>query len=1191
MRLLRIFCLLGVLLPSAIQGALAQSGRVSAEALIRDFQTDHAVQRVLTEEMATRLDLPVVGIRSGASFRLERVQYGRPIYRVTHNLAASLAAGVGGVRAGGWVGAEYLGQGQTVGVWDAETALPNHAEFGARVTVIDLASSPAGHATHVTGTIAGSGVRTEAKGMAPQVLIDARDWQNDRVEMAEAGASGLLVSNHSYGTFGGWVEDLRGTGRWTWMGDASVSGQEDYRYGFYGEEAAAWDAIAFASPNHLIVKSAGNERADTGPAPGTPHDILTGQGWTISTAVRPRDGGADGYDSILDSGLGKNVLTVGAVEDLPGLYRGPDDVVMASFSGWGPTDDGRIKPDIVVNGTSILSSVASGPDAYAYSSGTSMAAPVVAGAAALIQEAHFRHFGVPASSATVRGLITHTAREAGPGEGPDYQFGWGLMDVATAVAFVEDAAVATERIVTGVLEPGQSRALTLDLQAGSRLEATLAWTDPPAAARPPGLNRRDRVLLNDLDLTAEGPEGRLHPFILSPASPADPATRGVNRVDTIERIQISSVQGGGYDVVVSLSPDAVSAQAYSLLVGIPRTGTTAGSTLAGRLTLAGEPAGGVEVYAGDASVTSAADGTFLFSDLPSGPVRVVPEPGFGFAPDTLVVDLASTSFVEFAATSAATLETVQLFQSPDLMRAGEWESRTDVISTAAGGVYGVNVFLRSTLDLAGGRLEANFSDSPATGSYAGNRADQFRKLDDQWRISALEPGRFVKRIPLFWQSADGGPQTVQVPFRVYDATDRLVGIDTLRWDLDRDDDVPPIIYPRIDVEGRGLALDGQELVLRADVLDGSGLAAVGARLFDRDSGDFIAYARLFDDGAWAQHADAVAGDRLFGTVFRPAQPRDFRVDMEATDVIGNNAVREAVWYASSRPFVVSSPYLLLTWSQTDTDTNAHREALAQAGIAHDYWEFDVRGQLPDSLLLRYQGVIWSWDDRPVSRREDRALLQSMHDAGTPTVLAGSRLSEDDWLSDALRVSYVGSTTADFIAGASADSVFQNVSFDLEPSSLPLWSGGEAALVIDGQPAATRSGAILVSGLSPLRLVPAEREKYLRLALYAVTGDPALSASPTSLDGPVPASFSLAMPYPNPSAGQVTVQFQTMSPGPVTLEASDLLGRRVAVIESAVLPTGSHTRHWNTTVLPPGLYFVTLKGPDGARTRPVIVARE
>lgn len=1191
MRLLRIFGMLGVLLPCAIQGALAQSGRVSVDLLIRSFQTDDAAQLLMTEQMATRLGLPLEGVRDGAAFRLERVQYGRPIYQVTHNLAASLAAGVGGVRAGGWVGAEYLGQGQTVGVWDAETALPHHAEFGARVTVLDQASSPAGHATHVTGTIAGSGVRIEAKGMAPQVLIDARDWQNDRVEMTEAGAAGLLVSNHSYGTFGGWVEDLRGTGRWTWMGDPSVSGQEDYRYGFYGEEAAAWDAIAFASPNHLIVKSAGNERADIGPAPGTPHDILTGQGWTISTASRPPDGGADGYDSILDSGLGKNVLTVGAVEDLPGVYRGPDDVVMASFSGWGPTDDGRIKPDIVANGTSVLSSVASGPDAYAYSSGTSMAAPIVAGGAALIQEAHFRHFGVPASSATVRGLMTHTAREAGPGEGPDYQFGWGLLDVAAAVAFVEDAANAAERLVTGILEPGQSRTLTLDLEAGSRLEATLAWTDPPATARPSGLNRREPVLLNDLDLSAEGPEGVLYPFVLAPSRPADPATRGLNRVDTIERVLISNVQGGRYDVVVRLASDAVSPQAYSLLIGVPRTGATADRTLAGRLTMAGEPAGGVEVSAGDARVTSAADGTFLFSDLPLGPVTVVPEPGLGFAPDTLVVDIASTSFVEFAATSAATLESTQLFQSLDLMRAGEWESRTDVTSTASGGVYGANVFLRSTLDLAGGRLEADFGDTPTTRSYAGTRAAEFRKLDAQWRISPLEPGRFVKRIPLFWQGPDAGPQRVEIPFRVYDSTDRLVGIDTLRWDLDRDDDVPPIIYPRIDVEGRGLALDGQELVFRADVLDGSELAAVGARLFDRDSGDFIAYARLFDDGAWAQHADAVAGDRLFGTVFRPTGPRDFQVDMEAADAIGNITVREAVWHASSRPFVVRSPYLLLTWSQTDTDTDAHREALARAGIEHDYWEFDVRGQLPDSLLNRYEGLIWSWDDRPVSRTEDRELLRSMRDSGTPAVLAGSRLSEDDWLSDVLGVSYVSSTTANVIVGSSADSVFQDATFDIQDSTLPIWSGGQPALLVDAQPVATLSGAILVSGVSPLRLTTAEREKYLRLALYAVTGDPALSASPTAADGPVTASFSLAMPFPNPAAGEVAIQFQTRLPGPISIEVSDLLGRRVAVIESAVMQTGRHSRSWNTSALPPGLYFVTLKGPDGALTRPVVVARE
>ena len=72
--------------------------------------------------------------------------------------------------------------------------------------------------------------------------------------------------------------------------------------------------------------------------------------WVSSTAYREPDGGTDGYDCIGNRGVAKNILTVGAVKDIPAGYSTPADVIIEDYSGWGPTDDGRIKPDIVANG-------------------------------------------------------------------------------------------------------------------------------------------------------------------------------------------------------------------------------------------------------------------------------------------------------------------------------------------------------------------------------------------------------------------------------------------------------------------------------------------------------------------------------------------------------------------------------------------------------------------------------------------------------------------------------------------------------------------------------------------------------------------------------------------------------------------------------------------------------------------------
>ncbi|WP_421020008.1 S8 family serine peptidase, partial [Klebsiella pneumoniae] len=84
-------------------------------------------------------------------------------------------------------------------------------------------------------------------------------------------------------------------------------------------------------------------------------------------------------------GIAKNNLTIGAVNGIPGGWNKPGDVVMSSFSSWGPTDDGRIKPDLVADGVSVTSTGGNSTTSYATLSGTSMAAPNTTGSLLLLQ--------------------------------------------------------------------------------------------------------------------------------------------------------------------------------------------------------------------------------------------------------------------------------------------------------------------------------------------------------------------------------------------------------------------------------------------------------------------------------------------------------------------------------------------------------------------------------------------------------------------------------------------------------------------------------------------------------------------------------------------------------------------------------------------------------------------------------------
>jgi subtilisin family serine protease len=273
------------------------------------------------------------------------------------------------------------GEGATAAVLDTGID-PEHPDFVGRIaqsadfTGKGSAVDGHGHGTHVAGIVAGDGAASDGKysGVAPgaellvgKVLDDTgsglTSWIIDGMEWAVAQDPDVV--NMSLGARGGPTDGSDPLSR-------------------------ALDTLA-ESTDTLFVVAAGNA--------GAPLTV-----WGPASATQ--------------------ALTVGAVDD---------DDVLASFSSSGPRGgDGAVKPNLVAPGVSIVSARASGTDGpepidpyYTASSGTSMAAPHVAGAAALLAQQH-----PDWDDDDIRNALASTAT---PTDAIWYSQGAGRLDVASVV--------------------------------------------------------------------------------------------------------------------------------------------------------------------------------------------------------------------------------------------------------------------------------------------------------------------------------------------------------------------------------------------------------------------------------------------------------------------------------------------------------------------------------------------------------------------------------------------------------------------------------------------------------------------------------------------------------------------------------------------------------------------------------------
>ena len=441
-------------------------------------------------------------------------------------------------------------------------------------------NAPGGHGTHVAGSVLGNGsARADRrfKGVAydAKLVFQSTGDANGGLSgipidlfplFNEAELLGARIHNNSWGT-----------------------ASSNY-YGNYLYNSRACDEYMWSNDDFLIVVAAGNEGRDNKSPYGViePNSVIppTTAKNILSVGAaeshRPHSAGFGGYSSYAWA-VGSWALKFPYApikadyisEPAVGSHQG-----MAAFSGRGPCDDGRTKPDIVAPGTDIIScrTTATGgyvqllwgefDNNYVYSGGTSMSTPLTAGAASLIRQYYVERCGMTnPSAALIKATVIVGARSMYPGQYgttipeisddvPNNVEGWGHVNIGGSLAVGQ--GVSNQIIDRASLAAGGRHTYQFQVNSSTNVRVCLVWSDYPA------LLASSIQLVNNLDLALIGASGTNYPN----------SVNGPDVLNNTELISKTNCPPGQYQVVVSAPNVPLGPQKYALVVQ--------GGTLSGR---------------------------------------------------------------------------------------------------------------------------------------------------------------------------------------------------------------------------------------------------------------------------------------------------------------------------------------------------------------------------------------------------------------------------------------------------------------------------------------------------------------------------------------------------------------------------------------------------------------------------------
>jgi len=426
------------------------------------------------------------------------------------------------------------------------------------VDFLDPAENPAdpthwdthGHGTHVTGTLVGDDLANPiahdaGDGMAPGAKVVHQDAGYLADDCADLPGLGCPVTDLVPIFQQAYDQGARVHSN-SWNDNENAAVQNTYT-----DASEDVDEFTWNNPNFLVVIGAGNN--------------VYG-----------------GYGTMGSPGTAKNGMSIGSTfSDTAAIY-------LADACSWGPTDDGRLKPDVLSPGASIYSAsndsnVTTDNCSTRASTGTSMATPGAAGSALLLRQYFVDGFyptgaanapdGFDPSAALVKAMLINSGvpiEFAWDDSGnllpihdkfPGIQQGWGRILLDNAMYFEGDnRGLYIDEYTSGFTSPGDPPVTYMleVLDSSEPLKVTLVWSDYPSTPA------SSIHLINDLDLRVDGAGGGWHgnSFLYGQSFHlGDP-----DRLNNVEGVLVNEPAPGTYSIVVSPHAIPSGPQGYALVV-------------------------------------------------------------------------------------------------------------------------------------------------------------------------------------------------------------------------------------------------------------------------------------------------------------------------------------------------------------------------------------------------------------------------------------------------------------------------------------------------------------------------------------------------------------------------------------------------------------------------------------------------